>query len=77
MIETRNLPALLVSEPEAAQMLAMSPRKLWGLAKAGRVRRLKVDGQVRYAVTDLEAFVRSIQDEQPIDADEADEVVSQ
>lgn len=50
---------LMVTPNDAAAMLAISERKLWSLTAAGRVKRLKIDGMVRYAIEDLRAFVEA------------------
>jgi hypothetical protein len=50
---------LLVTARDAAAMLAMSERKLWSLTDQGRIRRMKIDGMVRYAVDDLRAFLQA------------------
>ncbi len=54
--ETATAP-LLVDEPTAAEMLSISPRKLWGLADAGDIPCLKIGRLKRYAVQDLLAWI--------------------
>lgn len=49
---------LLLSEPEAARLLAISPRKLWGLRRAGAVPSVKIGGAVRYPRDGLVEWVR-------------------
>ena len=51
-------PKLLLKEKQAASFLSISPRKLWGLAKEGRIKRVKIDGCVRYDVDELQAFIQ-------------------
>lgn len=50
--------ALLLSERDAAALLGISPRTLWSLRKAGKVRFVEVSPRcVRYARTALVAWV--------------------
>ncbi|MBX3391075.1 MAG: helix-turn-helix domain-containing protein [Phycisphaeraceae bacterium] len=51
---------LLVKTSDAALMLQVSPRKLADLTARGMVPAVRIDGSVRYAVADLESFVRSL-----------------
>lgn len=51
------LPVQLVSPARAAEMLAISERKLWDLSKHGRIRHLRIDRGVKYDVADLAAWV--------------------
>lgn len=55
---TANSTPLLLSEPDAARLLAISPRKLWGLRRAGAVPALKIGGSVRYPRDGLAEWVR-------------------
>lgn len=48
---------LLVTEREAAEMLAISPRSLWSLAASNQIPRCKVGRSVRYSIEDLREFV--------------------
>jgi predicted DNA-binding transcriptional regulator AlpA len=48
---------LLVDEREAARLLGISPRLLWGFRKAGRVPCVRIGRAVRYYVKDLETFI--------------------
>ncbi|MEM7630052.1 MAG: helix-turn-helix domain-containing protein [Planctomycetota bacterium] len=49
---------LLLTEREAAQMLAVCPRTLWQLRHDGRIPCVYIGRSVRYARTDLETWVR-------------------
>lgn len=49
--------ALLVNARDAAAMLALSPRKLWELTNCGAIPCVRIGRAVRYAVSDLRAFV--------------------
>jgi excisionase family DNA binding protein len=50
---------LLVDVHEAARLLSCSERTLWGLtAPRGQIPSVRLGRAVRYAVADLEAFVR-------------------
>jgi excisionase family DNA binding protein len=48
----------LLTDREAAEVLRVSPRTLWGLMKAGEVRVIRIGRAVRYPVSELEAFIR-------------------
>ena len=50
---------LLITEPEAAQMLAISPRKLWSLRDKGEITYIRSGRSVRYDVSDLEAWIQN------------------
>jgi excisionase family DNA binding protein len=51
---------LLLTPPQAAKLLAISPRTLWGLSQPrGPVPTVKIGRLVRYSREALEAFVRS------------------
>ena len=51
--------ALLLTPPQAAQALAISPRKLWGLTANGEIPHLKIGRLVRYAIYDLERWIEA------------------
>lgn len=53
----QKAPALLVRASEAAQMLALSPRKLWELTNRGEVPCVRIGRSVRYSVEDLRRLV--------------------
>lgn len=55
--ETANSTALLVSEPAAARMLGLSPRKVWQLAKDGVLPVCRVGGAKRYSTVALREWV--------------------
>jgi excisionase family DNA binding protein len=48
---------LLLTPPEAAAVLSVSPRTLWGLTNCGKVRCVRLGRSVRYALPDLERYV--------------------
>jgi excisionase family DNA binding protein len=48
---------LLVSEREAARLLGLGARTVWGLRAAGRLPFIKVGSAIRYDVADLRAFI--------------------
>ena len=48
---------LLLTPGEAAQALAISPRKLWALTDAGEIRRIRIGRSVRYDVGDLRTWI--------------------
>ena len=51
------VPALLLTSEQAAQALAISPRKLWELTKAGEISAVRIGRSLRYAPSDLQAWV--------------------
>jgi len=55
-----NLPLLLLKPPTAARVLQISERKLFDLTRRGAVKAVRVDHSVRYALTDLNAYVESL-----------------
>ena len=46
-------PPHLLRPQEAAEVLAISPRKLWELTNSGRIRCVRIDRSVRYDIEDL------------------------
>ncbi|MEN1704602.1 MAG: helix-turn-helix domain-containing protein [Planctomycetota bacterium] len=48
---------LLVSEREAAKLLAISPRTLWSLRQSGEIPCIRIGRAVRYSVAELSAWV--------------------
>lgn len=49
--------ALLLTPAQAAQALAISPRKLWSLTAAGEISHLRIGRSVRYPVDDLKQWI--------------------
>lgn len=56
MTQTTN-PKLLVTSREAARMLSICERTLWTLTNTGLLGAVRIGRSVRYAVTDLEAYI--------------------
>jgi len=53
-------PPVLLSRRQAAAYLSISPRTLWSLTAAGKIRSVTIGTRmVRYTVADLDAFVAS------------------
>ncbi len=51
-------PKLLLRSEEAAGVLAISPRTLWSLTKAGELRCVRIGKKsIRYCVSDLEKYI--------------------
>ncbi|MBW3597508.1 MAG: helix-turn-helix domain-containing protein [Planctomycetes bacterium] len=50
---------LLLTPPEAAKALAVSPRKLWQLTADKKIPSLKLGRLVRYPLADLTAWIDS------------------
>ena len=59
MVNNPEVPKLLLTQPEAAEALAVSPRTLWSLTRVGKVICLRIGGLVRYDPRDLQAFIES------------------
>jgi hypothetical protein len=49
----------LISEPDAAKTLALSPRRLWSLRKSGQIRFIRLGRLVRYDPLDLRAWIEN------------------
>ena len=50
----------LVKSRKAAAYLGICERKLWELAKDGRIPSVRIDRSVRYDIDDLDAFIQSM-----------------
>jgi excisionase family DNA binding protein len=48
---------LLLTPRDAAKLLAIGERTLWGLTQSGEIRAVRVGRLVRYSLTELEAWV--------------------
>lgn len=48
---------LLFNSKQAAEALAISPRKLWSLTASGEIPHVKIGRSVRYPVDDLRAWI--------------------
>ena len=55
--DTPTLPALLVDSREAARLLAISPRSLWSLTKAGDIPAVRLGRSVRYSTESLRVWI--------------------
>ncbi len=51
---------LLMTERDAAKLLAVSPRTLFNWRKRGMIKAVRLGASVRYEVEDLMAFVNSM-----------------
>ena len=51
---------LLVDSRTAAKLLAVSERTLWSLTASGEVRCVRIGRAVRYAISDLSAYVERL-----------------
>lgn len=47
---------LLVTLPEAAQMLSISERVIWNLGMRGEIPRVRIGRSVRFRVADIESW---------------------
>jgi excisionase family DNA binding protein len=51
---------LLLTAPEAARALAVSPRTLWARTRSGEIVSVRIGRSVRYAREDLAAYVERL-----------------
>ena len=51
--------ALLLKPNEAAQSLAISPRKLWSLTASGEIPHVRIGRSVRYAIDDVKDWIKA------------------
>lgn len=51
---------LLLTEREAARLLNISPRTLWGLRQSGKIAYVRVGKCVRYTTAQLEAWIATV-----------------
>lgn len=49
--------SLLLNAKQAAEALAISPRKLWGMTASGEIPHVRIDRAVRYPVDDLKRWI--------------------
>ena len=49
--------ALLLSSEQAAEALAISPRKLWGMTASGEIPHVRLGRSVRYPIKDLQRWI--------------------
>ncbi len=49
--------ALLLTPQQAAEALAISPRKLWGMTASGDIPHIRLGRCVRYPVDDLRDYI--------------------
>lgn len=50
-------PRLLLTAKQAAEALAISPRKLWELTNCGTIKAVRIGKAVRYATSTLQEFI--------------------
>ena len=50
---------LLLTPPQAAETLAISPRKLWGMTASGEIPHIRIGRSVRYPVGDLMKWIEN------------------
>ena len=62
MRKTEITPQLL-SEPDAAKYLSISPRTLWSLRVNGEIAFLRIGRSIRYDLADLQAFIERLKAE--------------
>jgi len=54
---TPTKPALLLTPQQAAETLAISPRKLWGMTSSGEIPHVWLGRCVRYPIDDLQRWI--------------------
>jgi len=54
---TLTKPALLLTPQQAAEALAISPRKLWGMTASGEIPHIRLGRSVRYPLDDLQCWI--------------------
>lgn len=64
MKDQRDLEPLLVKPAEAARLISLSERNLWGRTASGEIRCIRIGRSVRYRVDDLKAWIESQQEPQ-------------
>ena len=52
-------PTLLLTPLQAAEALAISPRKLWGMTASGEIPHIRLGRSVRYPVDALQRMIES------------------
>lgn len=52
-----TIPSLLLTPAQAAETLAISPRKLWSMTASGEIPCLRIGRSVRYPVQDLQRWI--------------------
>ncbi len=57
MSSTPASPPLLLTARQAAQVLAISPRKVWSLTASGEVPHVRIGRSVRYSTADLQRWI--------------------
>ncbi|MDG2383565.1 MAG: helix-turn-helix domain-containing protein [Pirellulaceae bacterium] len=57
MQNSPNKPALLLTHQQAADALAISPRKLSGMTASGEIPHIRLGRCVRYPVNDLQRWI--------------------
>ncbi len=55
--KSAHLDQLLLSTKQAAEMLAISKRKLWSMTVGGELPHLRIGRSVRYPVGDLQTWI--------------------
>ena len=53
-------PALLLTPPQTAEALAISPRKLWGMTATGEIPHIRLGRCVRYPMDDLQQWITEL-----------------
>lgn len=59
MTQIGNEQRLLLTPQQAAETLAISPRKLWAMTASGEIPHLRIGRSVRYPVNDLNHWIET------------------
>ncbi len=55
----KNQEPLLLTPKQAANALAISPRKLWGMTASGEIPHVRLGRSVRYPLQDLQEWIEA------------------
>ncbi len=57
MVNNTTIVPRLIKPKQAAEYLAVSPRKLWSMTRSGAIDALRLGRSVRYDLRDLDDFI--------------------
>lgn len=63
--ETPDTPVRLLTANQSAELLSISPRKLWSLTASGEISHIRIGRAVRYSVVDLLDYVEANREGEP------------
>lgn len=62
---TPDSPSILLTVPEAARLLSLSNRTVWGLARSGKLRRIRIGRSLRIRRSDVETLIEASSESAP------------